>query len=341
MKTLKLARSILFNLSFWLFLWLIFGFSIMRFEPTWDSFRISALVIFPLIIPVFIHDFLFDYFIIRKRYLLYILFTTLLVLFFGYIIGELQHYLEPEGSSETYGALLFMMILYTGARYFRIGTQQRIRLKEEEEKRMKAEMELKEMEIKQVNAELNFLRSQINPHFLFNSLNSIYALILNHSELASDAVMKLSDLMRYLLDSSKKRKVLVSHEIDFLRNYIDLEKIRLGRKVIVHSCFTGDMSGKTISPLLLIPFIENCFKHGISVISSDNDIEVSVEVMEHSLKLRTSNRIAPARAGGLPSRPGTGIANVKKRLELLYPGKHGLDIQTANGMFVVNLSITI
>ena len=313
----------------------------MRFETTMESIRIASLIIVPLIIPVYIHDFIFDYFIIKKQYALYLLSTAVLVVFFGYIIGEFQHYLDPVGSSETYGALLFMMILYTGARFFRIGTQQRIRLRDEEKKRIRAEMELKELEAKQSQAELNLLKSQVNPHFLFNSLNSIYSLILSNSDISAEAVMKLSDLMRYLLESSQKRKVLVKHEFEFLQNYIDLEKIRLGKKAQVKSDLKGDMSGKIISLLLLIPFIENCFKHGISVNSTENEIELSVWVEENTVILKTENNIAPVRISPASKKSGTGIENVKKRLELLYPGKHKLEIRNDGNRFMVNLSVEI
>jgi len=336
-----MRKNIIFNIGFWLFLWLVFAFSIMRFESASEAFGIASLVVFPLIIPVYIHDFIFDYFIIKKRYVLYLVCTTLLVLFFGYIIAEFQHFFDSSGSSETYGALLFMMILYTGARYFRIGTQQRMRLKEEEEKRIKAEMELKEMEAKQSQAELNLLKSQVNPHFLFNSLNSIYSLILSNSDISADAVMKLSDLMRYLLESSKKRKVLVKNEFEFLQNYIDLEIIRLGKKAKVSSSFKGDLSGKIISPLLLITFVENCFKHGISVNSKENEISISVELNENGVSLKTKNNIAPQRINPSVKKSGTGIENVKKRLELLYPSKHQLEIENDELEFVVNLSIEI
>ena len=233
------------------------------------------------------------------------------------------------------------MILYTGARYFRIGTQQSIRIKEEEEKRIRAEMELKDMEAKQSQAELNLLKSQVNPHFLFNSLNSIYSLILSNSDVSADAVMKLSDLMRYLLESSKKRKVLVKNEFEFLQNYIDLEVIRLGKKATVSSSFKGNSSGKIISPLLLIPFVENCFKHGIGVIAKDNIITIDVELIDNLVMLSTSNSIVPQRNTSASSRRGTGIENVKKRLNLLYPGKHKLVINNNNDKFVVELKIEI
>jgi len=336
-----MLKKVLFNVAFWLFLWMIFAFSIMRFQSSLEAFQIASLIIFPLIIPVYIHDFIFDYFILKKYYLLYFICTAILVFFFGYIIGEFQHYVDPSGSSETYGALFLIMVMYTGARYFRIGTRQRMQIKEEEEKRIKVEMELKELEAKQANAELNLLKSQVNPHFLFNSLNSIYSLILSNSDIAADAVMKLSDLMRYLLESTKKRKVLVKLELEFLQNYIDLEIIRLGQKAKVVSNFQGDISGKIISPLLLIPFIENCFKHGIGVNTKENDIEVSLVLDNDILKLQTKNKIAAKRINPSAKRVGTGIDNVKKRLELLYPGKHQLEILNDESQFIVNLSIEI
>ena len=313
----------------------------MRFETTTESIRIATLIILPLIIPVYIHDYIFDFFIIRKQYLLYILSTVFLVWFFGYMIGELQAYIDSTGTSETYGALLLMMILYTGAKYFRIGTQQQMRIKEEEQKRIKAEIGLKELEVKQSQAELNLLKSQVNPHFLFNSLNSIYSLILNNSEIAADAVMKLSDLMRYLLESSKKRKVLVKNEFEFLQNYIDLETIRLDKKAKISSSFKGNESGKIISPLLLITFVENCFKHGIGINSKENKIEISVILDENTIYLKTKNNIAPQRINPATKKSGTGIENVKKRLELLYPEKHQLEIKNDEKEFVVNLSIEI
>jgi len=335
-----MLNKIIFNLGFWFFIWLVFAFSLLRFEPLENAMIIASIIVLPLIIPVYIHNFLFNYFIFKKQYILYFLSTIALIAFFGYIINELQQYSESEGRSETYAALLFIFILYTGARYFRMGALQQMQIKEEEQKRIKAEMELKDMEAKQASAELNLLKSQVNPHFLFNSLNSIYSLILSNSEIAADAVMKLSDLMRYLLESSTKRKVLVSYELDFLQNYIDLETIRLGNKVKVNSSFKGDVSGKIISPLLLIPFVENCFKHGISVSSSDNNIEITVIVDADKLRIKTVNNLVPERKGSI-KKSGTGIENVKKRLQLLYAGKYQLEISNDEHKFIVDLSIEI
>ena len=336
-----MTKKIIFNVGFWLFLLLTVTFSMIRLEPFNQSFRIAVLIIFPQMVPVYIHDFIFDYFIIRKKYFLYLISTACLVMFFGYIIGEFQNYIEPSGSSETYVSLLFLMVLYTGARYFRTGTQQRIRINEEKERRIKAEMELKELEAKQAQAELNMLKSQVNPHFLFNSLNSIYSLILGKSDIAADTVLKLSDLMRYLLESSQKRKVLVKHELDFLQNYVKLEKIRLGNKAKINFEFIGEESGKIIAPMLLIPFVENCFKHGISINPADNFIDISILVKDNVLILSTSNNIAPKRISLSSKNTSTGIENVKKRLDVLYNIKYQLEIKEDDNRFFVNLRIEI
>jgi two-component system, LytTR family, sensor kinase len=336
-----MKKELLFNLIFWLLLWLVFFLSLIRLESSGQALLIASILIFPMIIPVYIHNFIFEYFIYKKKYVLYLVTTGFIILFFGYIINELQSYITQDGSSETYGSLLFIMILYTGAKYFRMGTQQRMRLKEEEEKRIGIEFDLKELEAKQSQAELNLLKSQVNPHFLFNSLNSIYSLILSQSDDAAETVLKLSDLMRYLLESSKKRKVLVKHELDFLQNYIDLEKIRLGKKAKVETNFTGELGGKIISPLLLIPFIENCFKHGIGVNPKDNLIQISAQIDENELRLHTINNIAAKRLNPKSKKESTGIENVKKRLQLLYPNKFKLDIKTEDKKYIVNFNIQI
>jgi len=336
-----MTKKIVFNLGFWLFLWLMFFLSFLKFETFAEAAKITALFVIPQIIPVYIHDYVFDYFVLKKRYFLYAVITLFIIFFFGYIIQEYQQSIHTDGQTETYGSLFFVMILYTGARYFRIGTLQKIKIKEEEERRKKAELELKEMEARQAHAELNLLKSQVNPHFLFNSLNSIYSLILSHSDTAGDSVIKLSELMRYLLESAQKRKVLVKHELHFLQNYIDLEKIRLGNKCKVNFDYGGDYDGKIISPMLLVPFIENCFKHGISTNSADNKIDLQIHIENNTLSLKTYNKLAPKRINPTEKNSQNGIENIKRRLLLLYPKRHTLIINMKDNEYKVDLNIEL
>ena len=151
--------------------------------------------------------------------------------------------------------------------------------------------------------------------------------------------MKLSDLMRYLLESSTKRKVPIGHEYEFIQNYIDLEVIRLGKRANVISKLEGDVNGKIISPLLLIPFIENCFKHGIGVISADNEINIHIIIENNKLELKTKNNIAEKQ--GEIKKSGHGIENVNKRLQMLYGGKHDLKISKEEKVYKVELIIEI
>ena len=336
-----MIKKVIFDIGFWLFFWVLLSISFLRFQPIEQSLVTAALVVFPFVIPVYIHNYIFGYFFIRKQYILYLLLLIFLVVFFGYLIGQFQNYIDPDGKAETYGIVLFFILLYTGAHYFKTGTQQRMKIKQEEDRRANVEMELRELESKQAIAELDLLKSQVNPHFLFNSLNSIYSLILSDSEIAGNAVLKLSDLMRYILDSSKKRKVLVKHELQFIENYVELEKIRLGNKAEVTYNFSGDTGGRIISPMLLIPFIENCFKHGIGVRIGDNKIDITLKLSESTLVLITSNTIAPKRINPDRKKSGTGIDNVRKRLELLYAQKHELEIVGNDNKFDVILKLEI
>jgi LytS/YehU family sensor histidine kinase len=187
-----------------------------------------------------------------------------------------------------------------------------------------------------LNAEVNFLKSQINPHFLFNTLNGIYSLARNKSDQTETAVLKLSDLMRYVLYESGEKKVELAKDIQYLSNYVDLQRLRLSSKVTVHYQVKGNIEGHYIAPLLLISFIENAFKHGISYTNS-SFIQVEIIVFEKTLTLFVENPIIETNsfAGGV------GLKNVMRRLELLYPGKYSLAIVNSGRLHVVNLKLNL
>ena len=142
-----------------------------------------------------------------------------------------------------------------------------------------------ELEKRQLATELRFLRSQVSPHFFFNTLNNIYALTLTKSNRAPEVVLKLSELMRYLLYATDKRKQSLKNEIECLQNYIDLERIRFDDSLEIDIGISGDMEGKKISPMLLIPFVENCFKHGASKNIGKMSISLDIDVKEDFLYL--------------------------------------------------------
>ena len=200
---------------------------------------------------------------------------------------------------------------------------------------MKNQNEKKLLENANLNAEVNFLKSQINPHFLFNTLNGIYSLAHNRSAQTETAILKLSDLMRYVLYESGTDKVELTKDIQYLTNYIDLQRLRLSSKVTIHYEVRGDLKGY-IAPLLLITFIENAFKHGISYTHS-SFIQIAIAVFEETLTLFVENPVVEndSFAGRV------GLKNVTRRLELLYPGKHFLNIVNNGRLHVVNLKLNL
>lgn len=185
------------------------------------------------------------------------------------------------------------------------------------------EKEKKEMENEKLTSELAFLKSQVNPHFLFNILNNICSLARKKSDDTENAIIKLSQIMRYMLYDSKDEKVSLEKEVDYLKNYIELQQIRLSGAVSIDFVIDGDPGMKMIEPLLLIPFVENAFKHGISYVG-DSKILIRLEVREHTLTFRVENRIARKVGGEIQTDSGIGLKNVLRRLDLLYPDKHDL-----------------
>lgn len=199
---------------------------------------------------------------------------------------------------------------------------------------IKNQNEKKVLENANLNAEISFLRSQINPHFLFNTLNGIYSLANEGSEKTKDSILKLSDLLRYVLYDSSDENVPLSKDIQYISNYIDLQRLRLSSKVFIDYRIEGNIQGYFIPPLLLIAFIENAFKHGISY-SHASVIRIHIKVYEKILTLYVENPVVENNsfAGGL------GLKNVKRRLELLYPSHHSLDITQKDQLNIVNLKI--
>lgn len=196
----------------------------------------------------------------------------------------------------------------------------------------------KETEKEKLNSELAFLKSQISPHFFFNTLNNIYSLISINPEDSQKAVLKLSKLMRYLLYESEHGNTMLSNEIDFMNNYIDLMKLRVNDKVQLSVSFPKKYEDKNIPPLLFIPFIENAFKHGISY-REKSFIDINMVVTVESITFRCVNSLIRTKEEASNGHPGIGLENVSKRLNLLFPGRHELKIDKSENTFEVFLTI--
>jgi sensor histidine kinase YesM len=190
--------------------------------------------------------------------------------------------------------------------------------------------------IEKANAELQYLKQQINPHFLLNTHNNIFFLIEQNPELASSALLKLSDILKYALYESGENFVSLQKEIENLNNYIELERIRKNENVILEFDFPDNINDIKIAPLLLITFVENAFKHVSNYKDKPNYISARLKVDNNEILFCVSNTYNDK---NLNQKAGIGLINVKKRLRLLYPKNHTLKISEENGIFNVNLLI--
>ncbi|MBZ4044601.1 sensor histidine kinase [Flavobacterium hibisci] len=195
---------------------------------------------------------------------------------------------------------------------------------------------LQNVEKEKMKSELAFLKAQINPHFLFNTLNSIYALALKKDDKTPDAVIQLSELMRYIITNANDEVIDLSKETNYINNFISLQKTRLGNTVVVDYQLNGTPFGKAITPLILISFIENAFKHGVNP-DQTSEICIYIDIHEKELTLMASNK----KTFSIQSDSGIGLQNTIERLALLYPNKHQLKIEDTNEKYIVNLSIEV
>jgi LytS/YehU family sensor histidine kinase len=208
------------------------------------------------------------------------------------------------------------------------------------ERQTKIEKSQQEMEKAKLNAELALLKNQISPHFFFNTLNNIYSLIGRNNEDSKDAVIKLSKMMRYVLNESGQDNKLLSDEIEFMNNYIDLMKLRIGAKTIITVNFPTEYKDLMIPHLLFISLIENAFKYGISV-QEESYVNINLRCEGNSILFRCENGLPENNYGPLFSSTGIGLENLKKRLGLLYPDTHKLEINRTKNKFEVNLIIQL
>lgn len=278
--------------------------------------------------------FLIPRFYFNKRYMPFALFASVFLL----LIALLPPYLfpfnhrhmgggPPPPAQDGIGFILFEM----GHQFFLFAATLLLSLT------IKINGRWRKTEKEKLNAELSYLKAQINPHFLFNTLNSIYSLSIIKSDKTPEAVVKLSGMMRYVLSESHNERVSLDKEIAYISDYIELQKIRLGNTVKLNYSVQGELLGKQISPLVLIPFVENAFKHGVN---SEEDSEINIVMLAEKdyFWMEVSNNKVTSNIG-IEEKSGLGIENTKNRLNLLYPNKHELVIKDENKVFTVILKI--
>jgi len=269
--------------------------------------------------------FIAPYFLGNKRYLVGIATSLTLLFLISFIklviaiynADTLMHYGDDHEKIISNGEYFLAAIIVT-LFFMLLGYGFRLAINS-----YQMEQARKTLETEKLNAELAFLKSQINPHFLFNSLNNIYSLAYQKSDKAPEAILKLSEIMRYMLYESNDEKVSLEDEINYLENYIDLQKLRVKEHVYLELNIKVDNFQHRIMPLLVISFLENVFKHGVAT-DKEHPIRITVEVQNNRLHFKAQNKkskLNKDKSGGI------GLTNLKRRLELGYPDKHTFIVQ--------------
>lgn len=243
------------------------------------------------------------------------------------IMNMIPEFSPFYGSNIPHGEFLFgfsIVIRYLMILLLSLGIASYNRLKQTEEDKLKTE--------------LSYLKAQINPHFLFNTLNSIYALTVKKSDAAPESVTKLSSIMRYVISEATSDLVSLDKEMNYVSAYIELEKLRLTSKVTLTYEVSGELVGKQIAPLIFIPFIENAFKYGVST-SENSVISIAIQLLNNDLTLNVKNTKINAQPLKINTR--LGIETTRKRLNLIYPAKHSLIIKETETEFEANLKINL
>lgn len=273
----------------------------------------------------------------KRKYLSYILSVVLSITLTCFPLALLIYLFNPTNAVAVWEPEFFIFNSFQTS--YAVGLTMVLRLSMQWYQREKEKSELMRLTSE---TELKYLKSQINPHFLFNSLNSIYALALQKSEKAPQTVLMLSDMLRYLLYEAGEKKVTIDKEIAYLNNYLELERIRLGNRGEITFEYETDSDEYLIEPMLLMPFLENSFKHGLNKVAHEGWIKIELFINEGILTFLISNNIKSKSSESNKNEVGgIGIVNVKKRLNLLYPNKHKLLVENNNYVYKVALELNI
>jgi two-component system LytT family sensor kinase len=337
------------NISFWVaftFFQLLRFFTADEFSTGEFLFSLRFYLLQSLLlcgVVYFNNLYLIPTFFQKKKYAVYFLFLLLWMLlnakavelFYDYFLKSYPEFFSDAGrniSDMPYIAALFLVGLFLfGFTMAKFANDYFVR-----------EDAVKQMEKKQVESELNFLKAQINPHFLFNTLNSIYSLALKKSEQTADVVLRLSDLLRYILYECNVDQISLGKEIETIKNYVELEKIRTCGADRIRFSVSGNPEGILVAPLIWIALVENAFKHGMGSLAKDGFVHVDMQITAEHVRFTCLNNYAannPTETEVFQNGGGIGLDNLKKRLRLLYPDRHRLIMEKKSDTFYVELII--
>ena len=298
-----------------------------------NSTSAAFFLLFSLIVAVYLN---LGYLIPKYLPSEFVKYTVMLALLCALIapITQTIHSLVMPGRANLGTTIIFFLMIF-----FFTGTSTVMKITK---KWFQQQQDSLALEKSSMQSELKFLKSQINPHFLFNTLNNLYALTLKKSDKAPDIVIKLSEMMRYMLYECNEKRVPLRKEINYIKNYLDLEKLRQGdRSNITFEC-TGDIQDQRIAPLMFIPFLENSFKHGVNSRIQDGFVHISIKVNKNELICDISNsKPPPIPNPGVRKVGGIGLMNVKRRLNLIYPNGYNLEIKNLPTEYNVHLELEL
>jgi two-component system LytT family sensor kinase len=344
-SVLKILKNAFLHLIFWMLIWFFFSsfFSVGSKNENFIFWFSSILSIITIVSSYVFVYYLIPDFLIAKKYKQFILYAfyagvfivcaVLMTVVFGFVFFYNLEYQKMPALTKNAGVILVCVLLIIAlASAFKILKDTYKSLDEKktlENKFLQTQLQLKEQELK-------FLKMQIHPHFLFNTLNTLYGLSLKKSEKTPEMILKLSNLLDYILYQVDKPLVLLKDEINHIEDYISLEKSRFqdSLKIMFNKNIIDDKL--EIAPMLLLPFVENAFKHARQI-DGVVKINITLKVDKNELNFRVENSAIKKEH----SKSGIGLENIKKRLEMLYPEKHILEISQNGELFKVNLKIAI
>lgn len=325
-------------------IWLGYALLLLLLDSGGGGFLLTARntlihVFFMMVMIYFNYEYLIPHYLSKQRFFTYLLFlfaTALIIMpieilcLYWNIVGQEDPNAQLELLAKQSGHLIFLLLALIASTILKITKewlfQQAVQ---------------KELENKNLQSELSFLKSQINPHFLFNTLNSLYALTLKKSDKAPDLVLQLSDMMRYMLYKSNEKEVPLEQEIQYIQNYLALERTRYADKARIEFDYVGEPAQHyKIAPLLFITFLENSFKHGLSQSIQDGFVECLIYAEGNWIDFTIQNSKTQERDEHY-FQGGIGLVNVRRRLELIYPHRYQLDISETEDTYIVNLKINV
>lgn len=331
-------------LSYFIFWAVSFYIALEAFSRTGEVRTIDVIYTFlfllPFVIVVTIHSYHFiPNYLAKSRFWLYGLSMFLLILFPIHLYHISFRYLSEWFFPNYYLVGVYTPLEVMGFAALFLLVSSSLEFARSWFEGLQAKSRVAELETEKVASELKALRAQVNPHFLFNSLNTIYNEALKKSQKAPELILKLSEMLRYVVDKMAEDQVLLTEEVAYIRNFVELHKERLNDPTKVHFILDGEISSQKIAPLLLINFIENSFKHA-DLTDENAFIAIKILVLGKQLTLTCSNTFfidSPRTLNGV----GSGIENAKRRLALAYPNRHSLEIKKSESTYNLELKLEL